>query len=394
MTTLPLDRPDPTDPPAAYRRLQEHEPVARVTGHDGAPAWLVTSHDLVAAGLADPRLGLTPPGVPVDERASLFQDGPAHARLRRLVARAFTPRRIAELAPRVEALAESHVAALVTASADGPADLVDLVAAPLAVGSLGLLLGVDLDDHPRFRVLVDEALRADPMAAADDPALLAEAELAWGALTGFTAELVAGARDAPGDDLLGTLVAVRDADDGRLDDGELIALVTALLAAGVITVRGGLAVAVLHLLRDDALAGLAERPGAEVAGLVDDLVRRMGVEVFPRWAQEDLVLGGVAVAAGDRVLLRLEAANHDPARFAEPEALRPGRAGPHLGFGRGPHHCLGAALARLELTAALRALSRRAPGLCLAVPLAEVPWRRGEVDSGPLALPVRCAPRS
>ncbi|MDD7938593.1 hypothetical protein PHK61_09215 [Actinomycetospora lutea] len=169
-TTLPLERPDPTTPPAAYRWLQEHEPVARVVGADGTPAWLVTSYDLVAAGLTDPRLGLTPPGVPVDERASLFRDGPAHTRLRRLVARAFTPRRVAALAPRIEALADEHVAALVAAAQDGPADLVDLVGAPLAVGSLGLLLGVALEDHPHFRALVDDALRADPMAAAGDPA--------------------------------------------------------------------------------------------------------------------------------------------------------------------------------------------------------------------------------
>ena len=94
--TLPLERPDPVGPPAYDRTAG---PVTRVVRADGRRAWLVTSYDLVAAGLADRRLGLVPPGVPVDERASLFQDGPAHARLRRLVARAFTPRRIAELAP-------------------------------------------------------------------------------------------------------------------------------------------------------------------------------------------------------------------------------------------------------------------------------------------------------
>jgi cytochrome P450 len=344
----------------------------------------------VAAGLADPRLGLVPPGVAVDERASLFQDGPAHARLRRLVARAFTPRRIAELAPRITALAESHVATLV--AADGPVDLVDVLSTPLAVGTVGVLLGVDLTEHVRFRGLVEDALRADPVSG--DPAQQAEAGRAWGALSAFTAELVAAAREEPGEDLLSALVAVRDADDGRLADGELVALVSALLAAGVITVRGGLAVAVVHLLDQDALAGLAARPPEEIEGLVDELVRRLGVEVFPRWAQEDLELGGVAIAAGDEVLLRIGAANHDPARFADPERLSPGRAGPHLGFGRGPHHCLGAALARVELTAALTALSRRAPGLRLAVPLADVPWHRGEVDSGPLALPVVCAART
>ncbi|MEJ2865918.1 cytochrome P450 [Actinomycetospora flava] len=379
-TTLPLERPDPTTPPSEYRRLQEHEPVARVVGADGTPAWLVTSYELVAAGLADPRLGLTPPGVPADERASLFQDGPAHARLRRLVARAFTPRRIAELAPRIEALADEHAAALADAAADGPADLVDLLGAPLAIGSLGLLLGVALEDHPRFRVLVDDALRADP----SDPALLAEAERAWGALMGFTAELLAAARERPGDDLLSALVGVRDADDGRLGDGELIALVTALLAAGVITVRGALAVGAVHLLR----AGSWEDPG-DVPGLVDEIVRRAGVEVFPRWAGEDLVLGGVAIAAGEKVLLRLEAANHDPARFPDPSALVPGRPGPHLGFGRGPHHCLGAALARVELTAALTALSRRAPTLRLAGSVEDIPWHHGEVDSGPTMLMLR-----
>ncbi|MEJ2888196.1 cytochrome P450 [Actinomycetospora aeridis] len=379
-TTLPLERHDPTAPPARYRWLQEHEPVSRVVGADGLPAWLVTSHDLVAAGLADPRLGLTPPGVPVDERASLFRDGPAHTRLRRLVARAFTPRRVAELAPRIEALADEHVAAFVTAADEGPADLVDLVAGPLAVGSLGLLLGVALEDHPRFRVLVDDALRADP----SDHALLAEAERAWGALMGFTSELVAGARERPADDLLSALVGIRDADDGRLDDGELVALVTALLAAGVITIRGGLAVGVVHLLREDALAAFASR--SDTTEVVEELVRRAGVEVFPRWAQADLELGGVAIAAGEKVLLRLEAANHDPARFADPEALCPGRPGPHLGFGRGPHHCLGAALARVELAAALTALSRRAPGLRLAVPVEEIPWHRSEVDSGPTML--------
>ncbi|HSK61114.1 MAG TPA: cytochrome P450, partial [Actinomycetospora sp.] len=234
--------------------------VTRVVRPDGRGAWRVTAYELVAAGLADPRLGLVPPGVPVDERASLFQDGPAHARLRRLVARAFTPRRIAELAPRITALAESHVATLV--AAEGPVDLVDVLSTPLAVGSLGMLLGVDLTEHGRFRDLVEDALRADPMSA--DPAQRAEAERAWGALSAFTVELVAAARAEPGEDLLSVLVATRDADDGRLGDAELVALVSALLAAGVITVRGGLAVAVVHLLDQDALGGLADRPADEV----------------------------------------------------------------------------------------------------------------------------------
>ncbi|MFC5061102.1 cytochrome P450 [Actinomycetospora atypica] len=375
MLEHPLPRPDPITPPPAFDELRRSEPVAQVATAFG-PAWLVTSADLAVAALSDDRLGLTPPGAEVDVRASLFQDGPAHARLRRLVAGAFRPARIEALKPGIAALAEEYVERVVAAGP--PVDLVDALAAPLPVMVVGELVGIDPARHDEFRKLVDGALAADPMSG--DPEL---AMTAWTALGGFVADLVATKRAAPADDLLSDLVAVRDTDDGRLDDDELVALVQVVLAAGTLTVRNALVQAVVRLLDEDRFGDLGD-----VAGLVEEVIRRAGTDPFPRFAHGDLELGGAHIAVEEMVLVSLEAANHDPARFAEPHDLRPGRREPHLGFGHGPHFCLGAALARAELVVTLPILARRLPGLRLDVSIADIPWQRGLVDHGPLALPM------
>ena len=386
---LPPWRPDPITPPPAFDELRRVSPVARAATAYG-PAWLVTSAELAVSALADSRLGITPPGVEVDVRASLFCDGLAHARLRRLVAGAFRPARVAAMRPRLEELAEEHVARIFAAGP--PVDLVDMLAAPLPIAVIGEMVGIDPALHGRFRTLADAALTADPMtadptAAGADPALAAAAEKAWGDLAVFVAGLVAARRAAPGGgDLLSDLIAVRDADDGRLDDAELEALVQVLVSAGTLTVRNALVLAVVRLLTEDAFGDLDDP--SRVPGLVEEVVRRAGVNAFPRFVHHDLELGGVTITRGEMVLISLEAANHDPTRFAQPTTLDPGRSEPHLGFGHGPHYCLGAALARLELAATLPVLARRLPGLRLDIPVTDIPWHHGLVDSGPLALPV------
>ncbi|WP_433802523.1 hypothetical protein [Actinomycetospora sp. CA-084318] len=361
MLELPLPRPDPITPPPAHDALRRESPVARVKTVAG-PAWLVTSADLAVSALSDPRLSVTPPGVEVDVRASLFQDGPAHARLRRLVAGAFRPARIAEMRGRLDALASSYVDRVVEAGP--PVDLVDVLAAPLPIAVIGDLVGISRLDE--FRVLVDAALAVDPMTA--------DAAPAWDSLGAFVESLVTERRAVPSDDLLGDLIAVRDTADGRLSDEELVALVQVLVAAGALTVRNALVQAVVRSVSSGRFAALAT---ADVSAVVEDVIRQAGVEPFPRFAVTDLVLGGVEIAAGSMVLVSLEAANHDPARTAT-----------HLGFGHGPHYCLGAALARAQLCAVLPVLARRLPGLRLDVPVASIPWFRGFVDHGPLALPV------
>jgi cytochrome P450 len=240
------------------------------------------------------------------------------------------------------------------------------------------LLGLRIDDRAEFRRLADGALMADP---GDQAALVA----GWEAFTAYAAELVEVRRTTPGEDLLSILTAVRDDDEGRLSEDELVAMVVVLVGAGYVSTRNAIAVGAVHLT--GRLDSVDEQVVEQVVEEVLRLTSGLTGEAMPRWAREDVELGGVTVAAGDQVLVSLAAANRDPAAFPDPDAFRPGRP-PHLAFGRGPHHCLGAAVARLELRAALTSLARGLPGLRLAVPPEEVPWTHGHVDSGPSALPV------
>lgn len=419
LLTLPLDRPDPMAPPPVYARLRESTPVAPVQTPDGGRAWLVTSYEAVAEVLSDRRYGLTPPGAEVTGNDTLFQDGEAHTRLRRLVSKAFGPRSVAALRPRVEHLADAYVAAL----ADGgpPADLVSGLATPLSITVISELLGVELHDRERFRDLADAVSAVDLVSGSEED--LAAAAEAYNALTGYAGELVAAKREAPGDDLLSALIGVRDADDGRLSDAELSAMITVIVGAGYQSAANAVSTGAIRLLMEGRLSALAPsqapaqvqasdrapscakdaRAGwtaakgqVDTAGQVDAVVQevlrmqagRTG-EPFPRYAQEDVEPAGVRVQAGDMVLVRLEAAHRDPAHFADPDRFHPERrSSPPLVFGHGMHYCLGAPLARLELTAALSALARRLPGLKLRGPVEDIEWTGNGTDAGPQAVHV------
>ncbi|MEU8108633.1 cytochrome P450 [Nonomuraea muscovyensis] len=385
---MPFDRPGPFGPPPLYARLREHRPVARVRTPNGGPAWLVTSYDAVAAVLADRRFGLTPPGDAVPGHDTLFQDGEAHARLRRLVSGAFSPRSLAALRPRVEELATGLAAGLARGAKS--ADLVAEFAAPLSITVIGELLGVAIGERDRFRRLVDAASGADFFFGTPDD--LAAAARAYEELGAFAAALVAAKRTEPADDLLSRLIAVRDADDGRLSDAELVAMAATIVSAGYLSASNAVCAGTLRLLAEGRLAALASATPEQVAAVVEEVLRtqsgRTG-EPFPRFAQEDVELAGAAIGAGDMVLVRLEAAHHDPRHFADPGRFDPDRrSDPLLVFGHGMHYCLGAPLARTELGAALTALARHLPGLRLGTPAGEIAWTSAGADSGPAALPV------
>ncbi|GAA1230884.1 cytochrome P450 [Pseudonocardia alaniniphila] len=385
--TLPFERPGVLEPPPAYAELRRTEPVARVTTPDGTQAWLVTSYDAVATVLADPRFGVAPLGGGDPGNHTLFQDGDAHARLRRLVSTVFTPRHVESMRARIEELAADHVAAM--AAAGPPADLVDALAAPLSITTIGELLGIPADDRAQLRRWADTVLTVDmsvPTGELDGAAM----EQAWESLSGYAAELVATRRSDPGDDLMSALIGVHDAQDGRLSGDELTAMVTTLVSAGYLSACNVMSVAVIHLVGTGRLARLAGAPEQLDATVEEVLRHQSGVtgEVLPRWAHEDVELGETRIAAGDMVLARLEAANRDPDRFPDPDRFVPERPNPHLAFGRGPHHCLGAALARTEIRAALHALAVRLPGLRLRDRVEDIPWIHGFVDSGPAAVHV------
>ena len=380
---LPLDRPDPFHPPPGYVGL---DPVARARTADGLPAWLVTDRELVMSVLADARFGIAPPGTP--GVGSLFTDGEPHGRLRRLLARTFTARAINALRPRISALANGFVADLVKA---GPgADVMATLTRPLPLAVIGDLLGIADADRRRFRIWADASLSV----VTPDLISLGErapgAAQAWGELSAFIGELIATKRAAPGADLLSTLIAARDTEDGKLSDDELHTTTIALLAAGYLTTANALAIGLVHLLPTGQLRTLTD--GSAAARATEEVLRlhtgRSG-EVMPRWAQVDVELGGRLIGRGELVLPKLEAANHDPAVFADPERFDPAREpNRHSSFGHGAHHCLGAALARIEIAEALRALATHLPDLRLGCEPEDIVWVGSPLDDGPTALPV------
>ncbi|GHA50829.1 cytochrome P450 family protein [Streptomyces purpurascens] len=383
------------NPHDVYRRLRESAPVHRTAGPDGSPAWLVTRYEDVRAALADPRLsldkararegsyrGLSLP--PALDANLLNMDPPDHARIRRLVARAFTTRRVAHLRAPMRRTADRLLDAL---GPHGTTDLIAAYAAPLPITVICDLLGVP-DDHRRdFRAWTDALV-------APDPARPAAAKEAVVAMLGFFTGLIAAKRAVPAGDLLSDLIAVREEGD-RLTEDELMSLAFLILFAGYENTVQLIGNAVLSLLEHpEQLAALRTDP-ARIPAAVEEFARYEGPALLAirRFPTEDVTIGGVTVPAGETVLLSLAAANRDPARFPDPDRLDLGRdTSGHLALGHGIHHCLGAPLARAETEIALAALLERFPDLALASDARR--WRPSLRARGLVALPVTYAEKT
>lgn len=363
------------DPFAAYGRVREQAPLARLRVPGLDPWWVVTRHEPARAMLADPRLEIRAdsfmrPGVPDDclpyMRTMSEMNGPEHARMRKLVAPAFTPRRAAEFRPRIERIVEELLADVEERAArDGTVDLLPHFARPLPMDVICALVGVPGPDRPRWR-----AYGATVAAGAGREF----AEAIPGIMDGAKAA-IARRRAEPGDDLLADLITAQAEDGDRLTDTEMVTMVLTLVLAGHETTAHLIGNTVAALLaHPDQLARLRADPGL-LPGAVHEFVRRCspihGTRL--RYATEDIEVGGVTIRRGEAVMAVLVAANHDPRHFADPERFditrQPDpRRETHLGFGHGPHYCLGAALARQEAEVAIGTLLRRFPGLRLAVP--------------------------
>ncbi|MQA95385.1 MAG: cytochrome P450 [Streptosporangiales bacterium] len=384
-TPLPLRREPsrPLDPADELLALHDTTPVARLDGRRRS-AWLVTRHDHAREVLADAERfsnrapdGDGRPGV-IDEGFMLGMDPPEHTRLRRMLTGAFTVRRVRTLEPQIAAIVRDHLDAM--AAAGPPADLVQAFALPVPSLVICELLGVPYADRADFqrrsRTVVDFS--------ADRETQAANAAEMRAYMTG----LVAAARKASGDDLLGALIREHGDD---LTDGELAGLGNLLLLAGHETTANMLGLGTLTLLRNpDQLAAVRDDPAA-VDGAVEELLRYLSIVAFgvAKHVTRDLTFHGQAMRAGDPVIVSLPAANRDPALAEEPGSLDVARAaGPHVAFGYGVHHCLGAPLARAEMRIAFPALLRRFPGLRLAVPPERVRYRGASVVYGVEELPV------
>jgi cytochrome P450 len=285
-------------------------------------------------------------------------DPPDHSRLRSLVARAFTPKRIADLRPAAESITAALVDETAAAAASGAVvDLIRSLAYPLPVQVICRLLGVPEADEATFTGWSGALARSLDPSVLRSPEVDAAIRAAEGDMAAYLENLLAFRRTTPGDDLLSALLAV-EGDGDRIATVEVVDLALLLLVAGHETTVNLIGNGILALLRTpDQLELLRHRPEL-IASAVDELLRfDSPVQMTQRVATEDLDLVGSRVRAGDEILLVLGAANRDPLVFAEPHRLDVTRdARRHLAFGGGIHHCLGAALARLEGQVALSAL--------------------------------------
>ncbi|MCH0540328.1 cytochrome P450 [Streptomyces sp. MUM 203J] len=368
------------------------QPVLRVRLPFGGDGWLVTRHADVRTVLADPRFSRAAAvgdhvprtvAVGLPRTSMLSMDPPEHTRLRRRVTNAFSVRRMKALRPRVQEIVHELLDAMVATGA--PADLTTALTWPLPITVICEMLGVPLADRERFGEWVDGLLMlADPEQAAR----------ARAQLDAYLAGLIAQRRVTPTDDLLGELVAGNDEDgeDGPLGEEELIGLGVSLLSAGQEATANQIGNIVYTLLTRPALWRRLGADRALVPKAVEELLRFIPISAtagFTRIATEDVELSGQLIRAGDAVVAELGMANHDAEVFERPDEIDFHRERvPHVTFGHGLHHCLGAQLARLELRVVLEVLIDRLPGLRLAVPADRLSWRTERLVRGVAALPV------
>ncbi|MEU2451213.1 cytochrome P450 [Streptomyces sp. NPDC012765] len=366
------------DPHAVYARLREEGSVHRVALPDGSPVWLVTREADVRSGLADSRLSVNkrhsgagfkgfslPPAL--DENL-LNIDAEDHLRLRRLVSQGFTPRHVEGLRDSLQSAIDALLDRVVEQiDRDGRADVVAEFAKPLPLQVIGDLFVVPQAEQERFSGWVATMLAPSGHESLRD---------AIGQIHRYLVDLVARRRSDPGDDILSGLIAARDAED-RLTENELVSLAFLTLMAGSENVQHMISNGLFTLLtHPDQLAALRSRPEL-LPQAVEELFRyaHPNQTAIRRFATEEMEIGGVGIPAGDTVLFLLASAHRDPARYAAAEEFDITRPDPgHLALGHGLHYCLGAPLARMQITLALAALLRRLPGLRLAAPAEQLAW--------------------
>jgi cytochrome P450 len=380
-----------SDPYSVHARLRAQHPVARVIMPAGTPAWLVTGYAEARAALTDPRLLKLPKGWRPDPDSILAaldlhmlnSDPPDHERLRKLINKAFTARRVEQLRPRITAITAELLDDMSTRS---EIDLLASFAFPLPITVICELLGVPVADRDQFR-----AWSATVVTDTVSPEVFQDHATA---MTGYFRTLLAARRREPGDDLLSALISAGD-DTDRLSENELLSMAFLLLVAGHETTVNLIASGTLALLLNPGeLARLRADP-ALLGSAVEELLRYVNPvnNATFRFTGEPVEIGGVRIGPGEVVLVSLSGANRDPSRYADPDRLDLSRdSGGHVAFGHGIHYCLGAPLARLEAEIAFRGLLERFGSMTLAVSPEELHWRPSTLIHGLESLPVRLAP--
>jgi cytochrome P450 len=383
---LPLRR-DSLDPVAEIGAIRAEAPISKLDLPFGMNAWLVTGYDEAKAVLGKVTEFSTDftnlvgnAGVTEDQNPGGlgFADPPVHTRLRKLLTPEFTMRRLNRLTPRIDEIVAEQLDAM--AKTEGPVDLWQAFALPIPSLTICELLGVSYEDREDFQRL--GTARFD---------LFGGASASLGAMSEsltYLLDIVKKQREEPGDGLLGMLIKEHG---DEISDRELAGLADGVLTGGLETTASMLALGALVLLRDEKAFEAVRGDDQSVHRFVEELLRYLTVVqmAFPRFAKEDMEIGGARIAEGDIVLVSLSAADRDPKLGADMETFDAGREPTsHLAFSYGIHRCIGAELARMELRTAYPALVRRFPNLRLAVPAEELSFRKVSIVYGLDELPV------
>jgi cytochrome P450 len=391
------------NPYPVFARLRTEAPVCQVRFARNRPAltWLVTRYDDVVSILRDPRISSDrrrniSGRKPIRMRVlySIFgpiidnmlgSDEPDHTRLRTLVHKGFTQKRVEELRNRIDSLTHELAAKL---PGNTTFDLVSDYALPIPTTIIAEMLGVPVSDRERFRRWSD--------------ALLQSSATSWTGMIGNTPkffafmnyirDLIEQRRRDPKADLISALVGVEEAGD-KLTKDELLSMVLLLLIAGYETTVNVIATGTLALLDNpEQLLRLRAKPEL-IPSAVEELLRYYTPIDFAtyRWAHDDIPIAGVHMKKGDNVMAAISSANRDEAQFASPDTLDIARdPNRHIAFGQGIHYCLGAFLARLEAQIAFATLIEHCPALHLAVPRDQIQWRESLLLRGLEQLPLAC----
>jgi cytochrome P450 len=381
----------PGQPAPDIATISGGRPVFRAELPDGRIVWLVSGYEAVRQMIIDQRfsraLAVAPgqalPGFEASAAGSISgTDPPEHTRLRKLVASAFTARRVEALRPRVAGIVSQLIDAM--AARPQPADLVASFSLPLPAQVICEMLGVPAADTGQFHAWSDTIIGDWQRDTGEIMTAVAE-------LYGYFGTLIEIKRGEPADDLISALIAARD-DADRLSEHELTAMCCALLIAGHETTANHINMSLLLLLDHPGQVAALRADPELIPGAVEELLRytRLGGLPPVRVTTEDVRLGGVSIPAGEQVIPLYSTANRDRSVFTDPDRFDVTRvAASHLAFGAGVHHCLGAQLARVELQEAFRGLIGRLPGLRLAVPASDLEFKPGMAIHSLRELPVR-----
>jgi cytochrome P450 len=380
------------DPDPRYARLRAEQPICPVRVTGGTRAWLITRYDDAKSVLTNSHFTrgdtldettVQAMGVagPAGRTALIYADPPVLTESRKLIARYFTARRVEALRPRAQHIVDGLIDAMIADG--GPVDLLERFARPLPIRIICELLGLPVADSDRIRRSVEVLMSVQGRA-------MEQVRDAFGFIYGYLGDFVAALRGEPAAGLLCDLAYAENSGE-PLTDAELVGLAMLLFVTGHETTMTQIVNSCLVLLRCDEQRQFLSRGREVIESAVEELLRfvPLGHAGLPFAASADLEFGGVRMCKGDLVFVSKLSANRDESAFeraGELDLLR--SPNNHIAFSHGPHYCLGAGLARMEMQVAFGTLFTRLPGLRLAVDESELTWRAGSIQRGPESLPV------